>query len=143
MANLEFMNQEKLEEILVNLFKEEAGEDAEKYEEHIEMLAYNFAEESCESMEKYILSGNHRMSGNFANISEDWDYTPTFVKSEVKPWGKFSDIVKGFKEKTISDTDKEKFQTWCLDWFFTAFGTRNLCYNFNNYIADLEDEDED
>jgi len=36
----------------------------------------------------------------------------------------------------------KKFQTWAFDWYFRAFGTWGLTYNFGNWISELEYERE-
>ena len=80
------------------------------------------------------------MDGNFCNIREDWECCPEFIGSEVKPWGKFDDVIKSIDDETISDKDLKKFQTWAFDWYFRAFGTFGLTYNFGEWISEMEYE---
>ena len=43
---------------------------------------------------------------------------------------------------TLSDAQVKDVQTWCIDWFFYAFGTFGITYNFQSWISDLEYERE-
>ena len=141
MEKKDFLNYDNVYETFLNLFKEvveDYGYDYDYYEEEVSWYADNSATETLESMKQYVHQKSTRMDGNFANIREDWDDIPNFVESEVKPWGKFDDIVKSIDDGTISDEDLQKFQTWALDWFFTAFGTFGLKYNFGEFISDRE-----
>ena len=139
----EFINFEKLEQIIRSLYTEALSEEeAQKYESVIEEQAYYTAESTVRDMDTYIHRPDTKLIGNFCNIRQDWEVTTEFVESDVKPWGKLSDIVKSVDDGTISEEDLAKFQTWCMDWFFTAFGTYNLKYNFQSLISDLEWEDE-
>jgi hypothetical protein len=139
----EFINFEDMEQTLLNLYKKCLDEnDAAKYESTIEEYAHINAESICEDMNRYVHRKDTRMDGNFCNIREDWEETYDFIGSEVKPWGKFDDVIKSIDNKTISDEDLKKFQTWCKDWFFRAFGTWGLCYNFQELISEMEWEEE-
>lgn len=141
----EFLNFENVYETFLNLFKDELkswGDDYEQYECETEEYALCMAESTVDDMRKYVHRKNTRMDGNFCNIREDWEITPGFIGSEVKPWGKFDDVVKSIEDGTISDEDLEKFQTWAFDWFFRAFGTYGLTYNFGEFISNIEYERE-
>lgn len=136
-----FMDIDKMRETLIELYNEELdsfGIERELYEDEVEEYAEFYAIEYEESMFKYCHFEDTSMMGNFANIRQDWDYIPDFVGSEVKPWGRFDEIIKSIDEKTISEEDLAKFHIWAEDWFFTAFGTYNIKYNFGNHISDLE-----
>lgn len=137
----QLLNLEVVEETLRNLYTN-CIDNAEDFESEIEEYASINAQSICEDMRKYVHQKDTRMDGNFCNIREDWEETPDFIGSEVKPWGKFSDVVKSIDDETISDEDLEKFQKWCLDWFFRAFGTWGLCYNFQTLISEIEYERE-
>ena len=146
----EFMNRDEVYEIFLNLLKEvveDYGYDYGLCESFVEESAFYKTEETLRSMKKYCHQKDTRMCGNFCNIREDWEYTYDFIGSEVKPWGKFDDVVKSIDDETISDEDLRKFHTWTLDWFFRAFGTWGLKYNFgdelSSYMEEFEDEDED
>lgn len=137
----QFLDFEVVEETLRNLYTN-CIDDADTYEDIIEEFAYHNAEQICDDMRTYVHRKDTRMTGNFCNIREDWEETPDFIGSEVKPWGKFDEVVKSIDEDTISEEDLKKFQQWALDWFFRAFGTFNICYNFQTLVSDLEYEKE-
>ena len=141
----DFLNYDNVYETFLNLFKDvikDYGLDYGSFESETEGYADCVARKTLESMKKYVHMRNTRIDGNFCNIREDWETTCDFVMSEVKPWGKFDDVVKSIDDETISDEDLKKFQTWALDWFFTAFGTFGLKYNFGNFISEIEYERE-
>ena len=139
----QFINYDEMVETLQKLFTDSLSEeDAQKYESIIEEYANIHAEIIVEDMKKYVHQKDTKLSGNFCNIREDWEYCPEFIGSEIKPWGKFSDIVKSMDDETISDEDLAKVQTWCKDWFFRAFETWGLTYNFHELISEMEYEEE-
>ena len=141
----DFLNYDNVYETFLNLFKDVIKDywlDYGSFESETEAYAECVARKTLESMKKYVHMRDTRMNGNFCNIREDWETTYDFVMSEVKPWGNFDDVVKSIDDETISDEDLKKFQTWALDWFFTAFGTFGLKYNFGNFISEIEYERE-
>lgn len=141
----DFLNYDNVYETFLNLFKnviKDYGLDYGSFESDTEEYAECVARGALKSMKKYVHMRDTRMNGNFCNIREDWESNINFVMSEVKPWGIFDDVVKSIDDETISDEDLKKFQTWALDWFFTAFGTFGLKYNFGNFISEIEYERE-
>lgn len=139
-----FLNEQKHYETLLSIFMDVVKnyDDPTEYEWFAEQEAESLAASHVKDMAEYVHMSDTKLLGNFANIREDWDYIPDFVKSEVKPWGRFDDVVKSIDDKTISEEDLAKFQEWCSDWFFTAFGTYNLEYNFGNDLGELAYYDE-
>lgn len=143
MEKKEFLNQEKMYDAILEIYKDAlSDEEKEKYEDFAEEYAEITVRETLDNMRTYVHKNDTKLYGNFCNIREDWEITKDFVKSDVAPWGKFSDIVASIDDGSISDEDLAKFQIWCQDWFFTAFGTFNLRYNFETLISDLEYEEE-
>lgn len=139
----EFLNFENLEKALQEVFVNYITDDeAATYEEFIEDFAYITAESICHDMKKYCHRADTQIAGNFCDIRQDWEETSAYIGSEVEPWGSFDDVVKSIDEETISDEDLKKFQTWCQDWFFRAFGTYGLCYNFYSFICEFKYEEE-
>jgi hypothetical protein len=139
----DFINYDDMYECIKNIYIDALDEDeASKYEDEIECHAEIAAQDAAESMRKYVHRKDTRMDGNFCNIREDWECCPEFIGSDVKPWGKFDDMVKSLDDETISDYDLKKVQQWCMDWYFRAFGTFGLKYNFQSYISELEYEEE-
>ena len=141
----DFLNFENVHETFKNLFEEVVdnyGYDQGEFENIVEDRAFDSAMETLESMKKYVHQKDTRMIGNFCNIREEWEETYEFIGSEVKPWGKFDDVIKSIDDETISDEDLDKFQTWAFDWFFRAFGTWGLKYNFGELISEIAYENE-
>ena len=139
----DFLNYDEVYDTFLSLFKEtveDYGMDYASWEAETEEYAAEKATETLEDMTEYVHKKDTSLLGNFCNIREDWEYCPEFIGSEVNPWGKFDDVIKSIDNETISDEDLRRFQTWALDWFFRAFGTYNLAYNFGNWISDLEYE---
>ena len=139
----EFINFEDMEQTLLDLYKNCLDdENTQKYESIIEEYANINAQTIVDDMNRYVHQKDTKIIGNFCNIREDWEVTPDFIGSDVKPWGKFSDVVKSIDNGTISEEDLKKFQQWAKDWFFRAFGTWGLCYNFQTLISEMEWEEE-
>ena len=142
----DFLNYDDVYETFLNLYKDvikDYGYDYGSLEDVTEDYAEMNAFQTLDDMKRYCHKKNTRIEGNFCNIREDWEVTKEFVESDVKPWGKFDDVVKSIDNGTISDEDLRKFQTWAFDWFFTAFGTIGLEYNFGNFISDVMYEREE
>lgn len=141
----DFLKFENVRETFKNLFEEVVesyGYDQGEFENIVGDHSFDCALETLESMKKYVHQKDTRMIGNFCNIREDWEETYDFIGSEVKPWGKFDDVIKSIDDETISDEDLDKFQTWAFDWFFRAFGTWGLKYNFGELISEIAYENE-
>jgi hypothetical protein len=135
----DFINYDSMLEVCMNLFTEvveEFGYDKDLWDEEITTYADICAQDAVDSMRKYVHKKDTRMCGNFCNIREDWEYCPEFIGSDVKPLGRFDDVIKSIDDETISDEDLAKFQTWTMDWYFTAFGTFGLKYNFGEIISE-------
>ena len=135
----EFMNTAAHIEALSDLMKQALADMGKELDDHYEELIEEWSTQLGfdheRSMRKYCHQGSTRLEGNFCNIREDWDY-PGFVESEVEPWGSFDDIVRSIDDKTISAEDLAKFHQWVEDWFFTAYGTFGIRYNFQEAISE-------
>ena len=84
-----FLNEQKHYETLLSIFMDVLKDhEATDYEWFAEQEAESLAASHVKDMAKYVHMSDTKICGNFANIREDWDYIPDFVKSEVKPWGK-------------------------------------------------------
>lgn len=148
MERKEFLNRNDVYECFSNLFYEvveDYGYEKCLCEDLVEEEAFYLTEKTLSDMKKYVHKSDTKLCGNFCNIREDWDITKSFVESDVEPFGKFDEIIKSIDDDTISDDDLQKFQTWALDWYFTAFGTWGLKYNFGdtliNFVEEMESED--
>lgn len=128
---------------------EELSDEAKNYYDDLgEDTASGLAEEEADrladshvkTMQTYGHDKDTSQWGNFANIREDWNNN--FVRSEVEPWGDYDAMVKSMDEETISDEDKAKVQQWVEDWYWQAYGTRWLRYNFAETLGNLAYEAE-
>ena len=134
-------------------------EDSQEFEQYINDLygdqnyiktaAWEFAVDANEDMKKYLHMSSHRMDGNFANIEQDYPKyrTGTYWSSEYDGddyFGLFPEMVKRLdsaEDSERADDDREYLSSW----FFFAFGTFGIEYNFSNGLEqihyDLEEED--
>ena len=138
-----FLNEQKHYENLLEIFMGVVNnyEGSENYDWFAEEYAEQLTECHIEQMDKYVHKSDTKIFGNFCDIHYDWN-NPGFIHSEVEPWGDFDEVVKSIDDKTISEQDLAKFQQWCEDWFFTAFGSYNLEYNFATDVSEIAYSDE-
>lgn len=149
----EFINFDSLHKSVKAILTDSLNEDdACKYEDLIDEQSFIIAQDTVESMRKCVHQRDPRIVGNFNNIRSDWDcHKDSYwvAKSEndeaieVKPFGRFDDMVKGMAEGTLSEEQVQIVQTWCEEWFFDTFGTWGMRYNFQTLIGELEYEDEE
>lgn len=92
-----------------------------------------------QQMYKYVSGTDYKMPGNFANIAWDWN-------DDHKDGISFYDLRKKLLDG-VEDADTNEFSTWAIDWFFHAFGTYNMCYNYATELGEeadiLQQEDEE
>ena len=146
----DFLNKESLYECIKGIYTE-AIDNPQDHEDLIDEMAYNVAEQTVEDMHIYVHRDDTHINGKFNNIRNDWDYIKQSFwvakdenskAVEIKPFGRFDDMVKGMDEGTLTDEQVEIVQTWCEGWFFETFGTYNLKYNFQTVIGEIEYEEE-
>ncbi len=119
--------------------------------DYIHTLAVEFAVDANECMKSYLHKDSHRMNGNFANIAQDYPKyrTGTYWAHEYAGddyYDLFPDMVKRLdaaEDSERADDDREYLSSW----YFYAFGTFAIEYNFseelNNLHYDLEEEYEE
>jgi len=109
-----------------------ADEQEKPYYEGSEWYIEEFTPMTVESTQKsmydYVAGGKYSMPGNFKQIDMDWDH-------DHEGGIKFSDLKKKLLAGT-QDKDTEEFSHWGIDWFFDAFGTFGLKYNFKDALTD-------
>jgi len=109
-----FDNKEELEQYINDLYDDE---------NHIHNLAWEFAHEVNRDMKKYLHMDSHRMDGNFADIENDYfDLFPEMVKR-----------LDAAEDSERANDDREYLSSW----YFYAFGTFGIKYNFSNELQDL------
>ena len=77
-------------------------------------------------MEKYVHRSDTGMSGNFADIRLDWERDHEDVSLD--------EVVEMIDNGEVNDITNE-FRSWSIDWYFRAFGTYNLKYNWGEFIS--------
>lgn len=122
-------------EMLISEIKDVYTKEAKKWNANLEGLAdEEYLEEICEEeshlvghkcaddFNKYFLSKNYNMCGNFAHVQINYEHD----HKGKRFWNVFNGLVNG----TLSDKETQEFKDWAVSWFFYAFGTYNLSYNF-------------
>jgi hypothetical protein len=80
------------------------------------------------------------MSGNFKDIKYDWEG----FHNELPHGCTLREVVEMIDAGEENEVTKE-FKDWTVDWYFEAFGTYNLKYNWTEFISELaynDDEEE-
>lgn len=103
--------------------------------------AWEFAIQANRDMKKYLHMNNHSMPGNFADIEDDYPAHITGTRWPSEYAGDdyfrlFHQMVARLdsaEDSEQADEDRE----YLAEWFFDAFGTCNIKYNFNNDIEEL------
>ena len=126
----DFDNPEDIEEYIADL-----------YGKNIQSLARDFALESNRDMKKYLHMNNHSMPGNFADIEEDYPAHITGTRWPSEYAGDdyfrlFPQMVARLDSAEDSERAKED-RAYLEDWFFDAFGTYNIKYNFSNWLSEI------
>ena len=111
----------------------DADEKEKLYYQSMDYILEDYIPDTVESIQndmyKYVSGGDYNIPGNFRQIDWDWD-------RDHKDGIKFSAL----REKLldgIEDADTEEFSQWGINWFFKAFGTFGLKYNFREAVTDI------
>ena len=105
--------------------------------------ANEFAYQANEDMKNYLHEKSHHMDGNFANIDDEYpEYrTGTMWVSEYDgDMKEFFDLVPDMIKRLDNAEDSERAdddRKFLAGWFFYAFGTYNIKYNFSNDLQEL------
>lgn len=124
------------------------AEDMEEYiadvfEKNIQSLAWEFAIEANREMKKYLHLPDQHMNGNFANLSIDYPKhrTGTFWLSEYDgPVAEYFNLYPQMVARLDDAEDSEqadKDREYLEEWYFEAFGTYNIQYNFSNELEEI------
>lgn len=130
-------------EMLISEIKDVYTEEAKKWNASLEGLAdEEYLEEICEEesllvgnkraddFNKYFLSEDYHMDGNFANLKVNWEFDVERGRIPEKFCVKYNDVYKGLIDGSLGDEFEKFFKDWAVSWFFYAFGTWGLSYNF-------------
>lgn len=124
------------------------AEDMEEYisdilEKNIQSLAWEFTHKVNREMKKYLHLPDQHMDGNFADLSMDYPKhrTGTFWVSEYDgPVAEYFNLYPQMVARLDSAEDSEQAnedRAYLEEWYFEAFGTYNIKYNFSNDLAEI------
>lgn len=125
-----FDNAEEMEEYIADL-----------YGKNIQSLAWDFTLETNRDMNKYLHMDNHNMDGNFADIENDYPahITGTYWSSEYAG-DDYYDLYPQMVARLDAAEDSEQAnedREYLEEWYFEAFGTYNIKYNFSNELEEV------
>lgn len=135
-----FDNTEEMEEYISDL-----------YGKNIQSLAWEFTLETNRKMKKYLHLPDQHMDGNFANLYEDYPKHVTGVwwASDYDGddyYDLYPQMVARLDAAEDSDQANED-RAYLEEWYFKAFGTYNIQYNFSNDLEEIhsmmEEDDEE
>lgn len=131
----EFDNKEEFEQYIDDLYGRNGM---------VHRFAVEFSYEANKDMKKYLHMDSHRMDGNFANIEDDYPKyrTGTCWPSEYDGddyYDLFPEMVKRLDAAEDSERANDD-REYLSSWFFSAFGTYNIKYNFSSDLDELYDE---
>lgn len=114
---------------------------ADLYGKNIQSLAWVFTLETNRDMKKYLHMDNHNMDGNFADIENDYPahITGTYWSSEYAGndyFCLFPQMVARLDAAEDSEQANED-RAYLEEWYFKAFGTYNIKYNFSNDLEEI------
>lgn len=149
----DYIGVESFAKVIENLYREclenfDNAEDLEEYisdifEKDIQSMAWDFTLEANREMKKYLHLNDQHMDGNFANLYEDYPKhrTGTFWVSEYDgPVAEYFNLYPQMVARLDSAEDSEqadKDREYLEEWYFKAFGTYNIQYNFSNELEEI------
>ena len=154
----DYIGVESFAKVIENLYREclENFDDAENLEEYIadvfekniQSMACDFTLEANREMKKYLHLPDQRMDGNFANLYNDYPrhVTGTFWATDYDG-DDYYDLYPQMVARLDAAEDSEqadKDREYLEEWYFKAFGTYNIQYNFSNELEEMHsmmDED--
>lgn len=124
------------------------AEDLEEYiadccGKNIQKLAWEFTLKANREMKKYLHLPSQRMPGNFSDLRMDYPNhrTGTFWASEYEGsvaeyLNLYPDMVARLDAAEDSEQANED-RAYLEEWYFKAFGTFGITYNFSNDLAEI------
>ena len=147
----DYIGVESFAKVIENLYREclEKFDDAEDLEEYIadvfgnniQSMALDFTLEANREMNKYLHLPDQRMDGNFANLYNDYPrhVTGTFWATDYDG-DDYYDLYPHMVARLDAAEDSEqadKDREYLEEWYFKAFGTYNIQYNFSNELEEI------
>ena len=147
----DYIGVESFAKVIENLYDEclEKFDDADELREYIadvcekniQSLAWEFTLEVNKEMKKYLHKDSQHMNGNFANLYEDYPKHITGVWWASDYDGDdYYDLYPAMVARLDSAEDSEqasKDRAYLEEWYFKAFGTYNIKYNFSNELEEI------
>ena len=149
----DYIGVESFAKVIENLYREclEKFDDAEDLEEYIadvfgnniQSMAWDFPLEANREMKKYLHLPDQHMDGNFADLSMDYPKhrTGTFWVSEYDgPVADYFNLYPQMVARLDAAEDSElanEDRAYLEEWYFKAFGTYNIKYNFSNELEEI------
>lgn len=148
METKNYLNMGEFTKRVYNVYKNVLSEYGNELTEHVNDLyetddfallcAENLAEVANRDMCNYLHAETQRIPGNFRNARYDLD------ENLAKSSRMFDQMVARL-DAGYSDQETENYRTWPTNWYFDAFGTCGIAYNFqeelNEYAYELEEEE--
>lgn len=114
---------------------------ADLYGKNIQSMAIEFTHEVNKEMKKYLHLPDQHMNGNFANLYHDYPKHVTGVWWASDYDGDdYYDFYPQMVARLDAAEDSEqanKDRAYLEEWYFKAFGTYNIKYNFGNELEEI------
>ena len=149
----DYIGVESFAKTIENLYREclEKFDNAEDMEEYIsdfygkniQSMAWDFTLEANREMKKYLHLPDQHMNGNFADLSMDYPKhrTGTFWVSEYEgPVAEYFNLYPQMVARLDAAEDSKQAnedREYLEEWYFEAFGTYNIQYNFSNELEEI------
>lgn len=109
--------------------------------ESIQPLACDFTRKANKEMKKYLHLDDQHMGGNFANLYKDYPRHITGVWWALDYDGDdYFDLYPQMVARLDAAEDSEQAnedRAYLEEWYFKAFGTYNIEYNFSNDLEEI------
>lgn len=146
----DYIGMESFAKTIEKLYREclEDYDNAEEMEEYIadffgmniQSLARDFSLKINKEMKKYLHLNDQHIIGNFANLYEDYPEHITGVRIYDYEGDDFRDFYPQMVARLDDAEDSEQAdedRTYLREWFFGAFGTYDIKYNFSNDLDEI------
>ena len=157
----DYIGVESFAKVIENLYNEclEKFDDADElrvyiadvFEKNIQSMAWEFTLKVNREMKKYLHLYDQHMDGNFADLSMDYPQHITGVWWASDYDGDdYYDLYPQMVARLDAAEDSEQAnedRAYLEEWYFKAFGTYNIQYNFSNDLEEIhsmmEEDDEE
>ena len=107
----------------------------------IQWLSWEFAMKANEEMKEYLHMKDHSMWGYFANIEDDYPEHITGTRCCFEYNGDdYFDLFPQMVARLDSAEDSERAdedRKYLAEWYFNAFGTFGIKYNFGETVSEI------